>query len=305
MSSYTVAIPATTGNLGPGFDCLGAALSLYNVFEFAIAPELKLTASGPYADKVAKNKTNLIYQSFEQVFEHIHQPKPIISLHMDVQVPLSRGLGSSATAIVGGMVGANLLAGSPLSDEEVLLLAIEMEGHPDNVTPAMRGGCQLVASSGNGGGWEFCAIDWHRDIAVAVAIPDMELSTVKARQVLPKEVPMKDAIFNASHLALLTQALANGNPEWLSAALHDKLHQPYRQSLIPGMEAVQKAAIAAGAYGMVISGAGPTLLALGSPAKIEIIAQAMCDAWQKSGVSAIGKCLSIASDGAKIKSNQK
>jgi homoserine kinase len=304
MSSYTVAIPATTGNLGPGFDCLGAALNLYNVFEFTIAPELKLTASGPYADKVAKNKSNLIYQSFEQVFEHIHQPKPIIALHMDVQVPLSRGLGSSATAIVGGMIGANLLAGSPLSEQEVLQLAIEMEGHPDNVAPAMLGGCQLVASSCDGG-WEFCAIDWHQDIAIAVAIPDLELSTVKARQVLPKEVPMKDAVFNASHLALLTQALANANPAWLSSALHDKLHQPYRQSLIPVMEAVQKAAIAAGAYGMVISGAGPTLLALGSPAKIEVIATAMCEVWQKSGISAIGKCLSIASEGATIKSSEK
>ncbi|AFY70475.1 homoserine kinase [Thalassoporum mexicanum PCC 7367] len=302
MSSYTVAIPATTGNLGPGFDCLGAALSLYNVFEFAIAPELKLTASGPYADKVAKNKNNLIYQSFERVFEQIQQPKPIISLHMDVQVPLARGLGSSATAIVGGMIGANLLAGSPLSDQEVLQLAIEMEGHPDNVAPAMLGGCQLVAS-GSDGGWEMCAIDWHQDLAVAVAIPDMELSTVKARQVLPKEVPMKDAVFNASHLALLTQALVNANPSWLSSALQDKLHQPYRQNLIPHMETVQKAAIAAGAYGVVISGAGPTLLALGNPAKIELIMSAMCDTWQGSGVNAIGKCLAIANDGAKVKSS--
>jgi homoserine kinase len=293
---FEVSVPATTGNLGPGFDCLGAALSLYNKFEFAISDELKITASGAGADKVAKNKSNLVYESLEKFYQHIDRPKPIISLHIDVQIPLARGLGSSATAIVGGLVGANLLAGSPLEQKDLLQLAIEMEGHPDNVVPAMLGGCYLMASSRNGG-WEYCPIAWHKQIAIAIAIPNFELSTAKARQVLPRDVPMKDAIFNASHLALLTHGLTTGNQDWLEAGLQDRLHQPYRQSLIPSMEAVQKAAIDAGAYGMVISGAGPTLLALGSPAKIEEVANAMSAAWQETGMISIAKCLAIAKNG--------
>lgn len=160
----------------------------------------------------------------------------------------------------------------------------------------MLGGCQLIASA-KCGTWEFCALPWHKEIAIALAIPDFELSTTKARQVVPKQVALKDAIFNASHLALLTQALVNANPTWLQSALQDKLHQPYRQTLIPGMEAVQAAAIALGAHGVVISGAGPTLLALGSPAKIEAIGEAMVKAWKQVGVAATQKCLSIAKQG--------
>jgi homoserine kinase len=154
----------------------------------------------------------------------------------------------------------------------------------------------LIASA-KCGTWEFCALPWHKDIAIALAIPDFELSTTKARQVVPKQVALKDAIFNASHLALLTQALVNANPTWLQSAMQDKLHQPYRQALIPGMEAVQAAAIALGAHGVVISGAGPTLLALGSPAKIEAIGEAMVKAWKQAGIVAIQKCLSIAKQG--------
>lgn len=296
MSSYAISVPATTANLGPGYDCLGAALTLFNKFELALSDEFRITASGAAADKIAKNKTNLVYQSLEQFYECIGKHKPVISLHVDLQVPLARGLGSSATAIVAGIVGGNLLAGSPLSQKELLQLAIDMEGHPDNVTPAMLGGCQLIASA-KCGGWEFCPLPWHKDIAIAVAIPDFELSTAKARQVVPREVALKDAIFNASHLALLVQALTSGNSTWLQSALQDKLHQPYRQSLIPGMEAVQAAAIAAGAHGVVISGAGPTLLALGSAGQIEAIAESMVKAWGQAGIKATKKCLSIAKQG--------
>ena len=294
--SFVVTVPATTSNLGPGFDCLGAALNLYNKFEFAVSEELRITASGLFADKIAKNKNNLIYQSFEQFFDRIGKPKPVISLGIETQVPLARGLGSSATAIIGGLVGGNLLAGSPLSQNDLLNMAIEIEGHPDNVAPAMLGGCQLIASKLNGG-WEYCALPWHEQVSIALAIPDFELSTSKARQALPKQVALKDAVFNASHLALLTQALITANPDWLQSALQDRLHQPYRQSLIPGMEAVQAAAIESGAYGLVISGAGPTLLALGSPDRIDSIGDAMVNAWQGLGMIAQKQCLSIATDG--------
>ena len=300
MTIFEVSVPATTANIGAGFDCLGAALSLYNHFEFSLTDRLTITASGEGADKVERDETNLIYQAIAKFYEHIDRSIPAIAFHTDTLIPLSRGLGSSATAIVGGLVGANLLADSPLDRMELLNLAIAIEGHPDNVAPAMLGGCQLIASN-QAEGWEFCDLRWHEDIAIAVAIPDFELSTAKARQVLPKQVSMQDAIFNASHLALLSHGIQTGNANWLRAGLQDRLHQPYREELIAGMKDVQAAAIAAGAYGMVISGAGPTLLSLAPIGTIELVAQAMQEAWQAIGIKAVTKCLAIAKDGTTFK----
>ena len=300
MTIFEVSVPATTANIGAGFDCLGAALSLYNHFEFSLADRLTITASGEGADKVERDETNLVYQAIAKFYQHIDRPIPAIAFHTDTKIPLSRGLGSSATAIVGGLVGANLLAGSPLERGKLLDLAIAMEGHPDNVAPAMLGGCQLMASN-QAGGWEYCDLQWHESIAIAVAIPDFELSTAKARAVLPKQFPMADAVFNASHLALLTHGIQTGNASWLKAGLQDRLHQPYRQSLITGMADVQAAAIAAGAYGLVISGAGPTLLSLAPMGTIDVVAVAMQQAWQAIGVTAVTKCLAIAKDGTTYK----
>ena len=300
MTIFEVSVPATTANIGAGFDCLGAALSLYNHFEFSLADRLTITASGEGADKVERDETNLVHKAIAKFYQHIDRPIPAIAFHTDTMIPLSRGLGSSATAIVGGIVGPNLLAGSPLDRMELLDLAIAMEGHPDNVAPAMLGGCQLMASN-QAGGWEFCDLQWHEEIAIAVAIPDFELSTAKARQVLPKQVAMADAIFNASHLALLSHGIQAGNASWLKAGLQDRLHQPYRESLITGMQDVQMAAIAAGAYGLVISGAGPTLLSLAPVGTIEAVAQAMQKAWQAIGVISVTKCLAIAKDGTTFK----
>ncbi|AFY73982.1 homoserine kinase [Synechococcus sp. PCC 7502] len=296
MTSFVVAVPATTGNLGAGFDCLGAALSLYNRFEFALASELEIKASGVYGKSVARDESNLIYTSLVKFFKYIDRPIPALSLNIEANIPMARGLGSSATAIVGGIVGGNLLAGSPCTQRQLLDLAIAIEGHPDNVAAAMLGGCQLSATRLDGS-WEICAIAWHPEVAIAVAIPNFELSTSEARAVLPQTVPMADAIFNASHLAFLTQALTKGNPQWLQTALQDRLHQPYRESLIVGLKEVEKAAIAFGAYGMVVSGAGPTLLAIGHPRNIEGIANGMVKAWQSVNIVATKKVLSIATSG--------
>jgi len=302
MTSFVVAVPATTGNLGAGFDCLGAALSLYNRFEFSLATELQIQTSGLYGKGIAEDETNLTYTSLVKFFEYIDRPVPPFSLNIEANIPMARGLGSSATAIVGGLVGGNLLAGSPCSQKQLLDLAIAIEGHPDNVAAAMLGGCQLSASRIDNS-WEICGISWHSDIAIAVAIPNFELSTKEARAVLPAMVPMADAIFNTAHLALLTQALTKGNPRWLQTALQDRLHQPYRESLIIGIKEVEKVAIAFGAYGMVISGAGPTLLALGHTSHIQGIATGMVKAWQTVDVIATKKVLSIATSGTTCRVN--
>ncbi|MEZ2303540.1 MAG: homoserine kinase [Microcoleus sp.] len=330
-STFTVTVPATTANLGPGFDCIGAALSLYNSFQFSLlepsaTEKLKITVTGAEAAKVKTDDSNLAYVAFVKLYDRLNQSPPPVAIHIDMQVPLARGLGSSATAIVGGLVGANLLAGKPLSQVEVMQLAIKLEGHPDNVVPALLGGCRLAASNtppqpplskgglrdespltpplskGGQGGvpWQICDIPWHPDIVPVVAIPDFELSTAEARQVLPADYSRADAIFNAAHLGLLVRALATGDRNWLRCALQDKIHQPYRRSLIRGYEAVQEAAVNAGACGMVISGAGPTLLALTDLTNADAVVREMAAAWGEFGVKADVRAIALDTQGVQV-----
>lgn len=298
VSCVTVTVPATTANLGPGFDCIGAALTLYNEFKFTRLDKggVIISATGAEAEKVKTDESNLVYQAFVTFYQHLQQTPPPVKIEIQMDVPLARGLGSSATAIVGGLVGANLLAGKPLSQSQVMELAIAIEGHPDNVVPALLGGCRLAATADNA--WEICEIPWHNHIVPVIAIPDFELSTKQARQVLPTQVSRADAIFNTAHLGLLLRGLETGNNNWLKAALQDKLHQPYRKALIPGYDAVNSAALSKGAYGMVISGAGPTLLALTDELHSQAVATAMAAAWKLEGISAIVLKLSLDTQGA-------
>lgn len=296
----TVTVPATTANLGPGFDCLGAALSLSNQFHFQKSATTQITARGLDADKVLTDARNLAYQAFGYCYDFLDKDPPDISLEIHLGVPLARGLGSSATAIVGGLLGANALLDYPLTTPQLLNLAIEMEGHPDNVVPALLGGCQLTASGVGDQGWVTLPLAWHESVVPVIAIPEFELATKTARQVLPPHLSYGDAIFNAAHLALLVQGLASGNPQWLQAGLQDRLHQPYRQALISGYEQVQRAALKAGAYGLVISGAGPTLLALTSPQDAQAVAEAMGSAWAKVGVLAKTQVAQLNLQGATV-----
>lgn len=304
-SPVSVIVPATTANIGPGFDCLGAALTRYNRFQFQLLSEdttdtdCRITVIGKEAQKVSTDPNNLLYQSFLKVYQHLRQSPPPISITINLNVPLARGLGSSATAIIGGIVGANQLAGNPLSQAELLDLAIAIEGHPDNVVPALLGNCQLTV--GTPKNWQICDIPWHSDLIPVVAIPDFELSTEAARAVLPQTIERGIAIFNTAHLGLLLRGLTTANPDWLREGLQDQLHQPHRQSLITGYHQVKEAAIAAGAYGMVISGAGPTLLALTSTDHAQSIVTAMKTAWQEVGITAEVEALALDTQGTKIR----
>lgn len=286
--------------MGPGFDCLGAALTLYNQFQFSEGTgddQLKITVTGAEADRVATDASNLVYQAFTQLFQHLDRAVPAVQIQIGMGVPLARGLGSSATAIVGGLVGANRLAGSPLSQDEVMQLAIGLEGHPDNVVPALIGGCRLAAT-GVDRPWEICELAWHPQVIPIVAIPDFELSTQAARSVLPPTYSRADAIFNTAHLGLLLRGLETGRSDWLQAALHDRIHQPYREPLIPGYHTVRSAALKAGAHGLVISGAGSTLLALASPDTVGAVEVAIADAWISQGISVQVRGVAIDTQGA-------
>jgi homoserine kinase len=299
MSPVTVRVPATTANIGPGFDCLGAALNLYNQFSFSPAiAETEITAIGPEAKKVQTDRSNLAYRAYAHLYQHLGQTPPPLQLNIALGVPLSRGLGSSATAIVAGLLGGNALAGNPLDNTQILKLAIALEGHPDNVAPALLGGCCLCASGLEPQTWTICDLPWADSLVPILAIPEFELETRTARQVLPKACTYAEAIFNTAHLGLLVRGLQTGQGEWLQAALQDQLHQPYRQRLIPGYAAVYDAALTAGAYGLVISGAGPSLLALVDLGHSSVVAAAMQAAWANQGVSSQVQSLKLDLQGA-------
>ena len=301
MKQITAIVPGTTANIGVGFDCLGAALTIYNEFQFTLLDEPKklvITVEGAEADRVSTHRSNLLYKSFLKFYQHIDRTPPGIAIHTVLGVPLARGLGSSATAIVGGLIGANAIADNPLSMAEITELAIAIEGHPDNVVPALLGNCQL--SVGEPKNWQITPIPWHSETVPVVAIPNFELSTEEARSVLPTTYKRSDAIFNISRMGLLLRGLETNNRDWLKMALADKLHQPYRQKLIKGYSAVKKAAISHGAYGMVISGAGPTLLALCDRDRAEGVVTAMADAWQNEGISPTVKALALDTKGARV-----
>ncbi len=293
-----VTVPATTANLGPGFDCLGAALTLTNRFTFSVSDRPYVVVHGAEAAGVASSPDNLAYRAYCRLYEHLGREAPPVYLEIELGVPLARGLGSSATAIIGGLVGANRLAGFPLSHAEVLQLAIALEGHPDNVVPALLGGCRLAVQ---GQEWHWIEIPWDADVVPIVAIPNFELATETARQVLPTTCSYADAIFNISHLGALLRGLETGQREWLQVALADRLHQPYRESLIKGYAELQQAAVAAGAYGLVISGAGPTLLALGDPVSAPTIAKALQDTWATLGVQARVEVLAVQQEGTTVR----
>jgi len=319
IASVTVKVPATTANLGPGFDCLGAALSLYNGFTFTPLPtgtmpamQLRVNDFEPLssrppaggeasgfkseASRLTTGADNLVYRAFLALYQQVRRSPPPVAITIDLGIPLARGLGSSATAIVGGLLGANELAGAPLNQGELLQLAIALEGHPDNVVPALLGGCCLAVAGDQD--LVISDIPWHGEIVPVVAIPDFELSTQEARQVLPTTYSRGDAIFNAAHLGLLVRGLATGQGDWLQAALQDRIHQPYRQALIPGYAAVAEVARAAGAWGLVISGAGPTLLALVPAGQTEPVIQAITTTWQTHRV--LVKALDLDTQGATL-----
>lgn len=258
MNKITVRVPATTANIGPGFDSMGCALALYNYITCKVLPAGKLVITGcpePY-----QNEENLAVQGYRAVLSRLGLPNEGLSLNIRAEIPVCRGLGSSAALIAGGAAAANLLHGSPLPPAELLEVTNEIEGHPDNLAPAIYGG--LTASLVEDGKPRTVKLPLSPTLRWVAAIPDFELSTHLARAVLPKEVAFVDAVYNASHVAVLVGALGRGDRELIAMALRDRLHQPYREKLIPEYNKVKTAAEQCGAIAFCISGAGPTLLAL-------------------------------------------
>jgi homoserine kinase len=282
-----VDVPATTANIGPGFDCLGAALDLGNRFELEViegdGERFDLVIEGSEGSHLRGGPDNLVYRSAQRVWREARQMPVGLRATVRLAVPPARGLGSSATAIVAGLVGANALMGEPLSREKLLELAIDIEGHPDNVVPSLVGGLCLTARAASQR-WRVLRCEWDASVKAVVAIPAIRLSTSEARRAMPRSIPISDAVLNLGALSLLLQGLRSGNGDLISDGMHDRIHEPYRWGLIQGGRAVREAALAAGAWGCVISGAGPTLLALGPQVSAEAVGEAMVQAWKNEGV---------------------
>ncbi|MBM7623858.1 homoserine kinase [Sporohalobacter salinus] len=269
MKLYRVKVPATTANLGPGFDILGMALNFYNIIEVKeIDNGLHIEIEGLGAEELSADKNNLVYQTMNYLFSKADYKPKGLKIKLINQVPISRGLGSSATIIVGGLVLANILAGTPFSDDQLLNFATEIEGHPDNVAPALLGGVVISVIT------EDEEIIYKKlevpELKTVVGIPDFQLSTTEAREVLPAQVTFNDAIFNCSRIALLVSALISKDYELLATCFEDRLHQSYRQELVPGMNEVIKGAKDAGALAIALSGAGPSIVALTLENEVEV-----------------------------------
>ena len=253
-----ILVPATSANVGAGFDALGLALSLHNTVTMEEWDKLDIMASDGLL--VPTGTSNLIYRSAKAVYEQLGKPIKGLRIRQENPIPMARGLGSSSACIVAGILGANALLGNPLTKRQMLTLATSIEGHPDNVAPAMLGG--FVSSVFDEGQVFTARKEINEELAFAAFIPNFKLLTEKARAALPKTVDRRDAVYNLSRAALATAAFCDGDYELLRVATKDALHQQYRLPLIPGGERVFEIAWDLGAYAVYISGAGPTIMAV-------------------------------------------
>ncbi|MDD2574608.1 MAG: homoserine kinase [Firmicutes bacterium] len=259
---YKVRVPATSANMGPGFDCMGIALDIYNTVEVHEIPEgLIIENHGRDADLITKDGTNLIYRAMERVFRQTGFVPTGLKIISYNDIPVARGLGSSAASTAAGLLLANALIGEKLDMKRIIELGTALEGHPDNIVPALIGGMTLsYAQDTSTVG--YIKLDFPEKLRMLVMVPDFLLSTAMARKVLPRQVELGNAVFNVSRAALMVAALTAGELDHLKYAVQDKLHQPYREKLIPGMQEVFQQAYNAGARGVFLSGAGSTLIAL-------------------------------------------
>ena len=283
----TIRVPATSANLGPGFDCLGLALDLWNETIITLAIEYSVLINGEGMERLSAGENNLIIRSAQRLAEYVGRRLPPFHLNCSNHIPLSSGLGSSAAAKLTGLLGANALLGKPLLKEELLDLATEMEGHPDNVAPALLGG--LVVSTMEDGKVLAHKINMEASndspIHITVVLPDFHLSTQQARAALPDAVTLKDAVHNIGRAVMVAEAFRNGDLDLLAKAMTDTMHQSYRLPLIPGGGEAMDVAKEAGAAAAVISGAGPGIIAF-SAKRDPAIGEAMTRAFEKAGYAA-------------------
>ena len=266
MTLVRVKAPATTANMGPGYDCLGMALDVWNTIEVEVLdsgePVVEVTGEG--AGELGTGRDNLVYRSMEFLFQDAGQEMPLVRIRCDNAIPLARGMGSSAAAIAGGLVAANAICSQDYTPNDLLEMAATIEGHPDNVAAAVLGGMQLVISDKTEEGSRLYTVPINvpPELHAVVFVPQVRIATEDARAVLPEKVTVADAVHNIGRVGLLVASMATNHPEYLPIATQALLPQPYRQPLFPAMKVIFKAALDAGALGVFLSGSGSTVLAL-------------------------------------------
>lgn len=293
----SVRVPATSANLGPGFDAVGLALSLSMRISLERSTEPIIEATGEGADLIPKTPDHPAYRAAKFVADFIGEPHINFHLIQENSIPPARGLGGSAAALVGGAVAANDLLGRAMAPEDLLNLVCDLDGHPDNAAPALLGG--LIIGTLTPDGIKSVRLE-PKDLGAAVVVPDFTVSTSAARHALPESVPHKDAVFNVGRSGLLLGALATGQYDLLGVAMQDRLHQPYRAHLIPGLEDVIRIALANGAYGSSLSGSGPTVIAFTPPEKTKEIASLMRSVFAERGTEAKAYALEVDLAGARV-----
>ena len=305
----SIKVPASSANLGPGFDCIGLALPIYNTItvEETVLPgsgiEINVMSDDETIDEmvfnnIPKDENNLVYKAVEMLYNSIGQIPSELKINIQTGIPIARGLGSSSSIIVGGLLAANKLLGNPADEAALLAIATEVEGHPDNVAPAILGGV-VLATQEDDGSLAYAKLNWPEEWDITVCIPDFQLSTEIARSILPKEVSMQDAIFNAKHLAMLIQALNTRDEKLMKIALKDRLHQPYREKLVPGMREIMDAfRHEDGVLGCVLSGAGPSLLIISHKYDLDKIKSTVKEIWETQNIKFDIRTLKVEEQGA-------
>ncbi|MCL1863444.1 MAG: homoserine kinase [Defluviitaleaceae bacterium] len=271
-----IKVPATTANMGAGFDCLGMALNLYN--------EITVEESDVFSIKIKQSvskqfmtKDNLIYQVISRFYDEVGKKMPELAITQDDDIPMTRGLGSSSACIVAGLFASNELTGRPLSVDELAQMACQIEGHPDNVAPAVYGGMIIAVLEGEEQKLHHVKITPSDELSFVTLVPDFKLSTAKARRILPQDYSRADVIFNVSRASLFVASMMSNSWGNLGVAVNDRIHQPYRGTLIPNMDKIFEKAMDSGADGVFMSGAGPTIIAIAPRKKEKSLAKKMKD----------------------------
>jgi len=306
----SVKVPATSANIGPGFDCLGIALPIYNTITIdeTVLPgtgvEINILSDDVdediIIDHIPRDENSVIYKAVELLYNSIGQTPSELKINVQTNIPVSRGLGSSAAVIVGALVAANELLGHPADESALLSIATEVEGHPDNVTPAVVGGL-VLSSLEDDGSVVYRKINWPEDWIITVCIPDIELATEISRSVLPETVPIEDAVFNATRMGMFVQAVSTEDGKLMKLALLDRLHQPYRAKLIPWLADINQAIKHDDdIFGCVLSGAGSSVLIISKQSASENVKSKVAEVMANLNIKYEIKNLKIENNGAVI-----
>ncbi len=300
----SVQTPATIANLGCGFDCFGLALPVYNTItiEETIMPGsgIEINILDTDSTNVPTDKNNIAYKAIELLYNFVGQTPGELKITIKTGIPVAKGMGSSASVIVGGLIAANELLGRPADETVLLSIANEIEGHPDNTTPAFVGG-MTISIVDDAGAVKYRKLPWPKDWKIMVCVPDFELATDISRSVLPECFPKKDVVYNLRRASLFVDAVYNKDEELMKLAMTDRIHQPYRMKLVPGMDAIMdNLKHKENVLGCVLAGAGPSVAVITSDSDTDEIKEIVKQSWNNINVNSVIHTYTVENYGAKI-----